>query len=81
MILNAPALAVLAGLERIGSYVVPGDDPDSPRADLKRPWTAITKHAKLKGFRLHDLRHTYASFGAGGGLGACPDSADMRLFH
>jgi hypothetical protein len=38
-------------------------------SDLKRPWTAIAKRAGLKGVRLHDLRHTYASFGAGSGLG------------
>jgi integrase len=69
VILNAPALAVLNALERIGSYVVPGDDPAKPRHDLKRPWDAITKRAALTGVRLHDLRHTYASFGAGGGLG------------
>lgn len=38
IILNAPALEVLNGLDRLGRYVVPGDDPDKPRADLKRPW-------------------------------------------
>ncbi len=69
VILNAPALAVLNALERIGPYVVPGDDPEQPRHDLKRPWDAVTKRAGLTGVRLHDLRHTYASFGAGGGLG------------
>ena len=69
VILNAPALAVLASLERLGSYVVPGDDPEKPRADLKRPWEAVARRAGLIGVRLHDLRHTYASFGAGGGLG------------
>lgn len=69
VILNAPAMTVLAGLERLGSYVVPGDDPDKPRADLKRPWEAVSKRAGLDGVRLHDLRHTYASFGAGSGLG------------
>ena len=69
VILNAPALAVLADLDRVGSYVVPGDDPTKPRADLKRPWAAVSKRAGLDGVRLHDLRHTYASFGAGGGLG------------
>jgi integrase len=69
VILNAPALAVLNRLERIGPYVVPGDDPEQPRHDLKRPWDAVTKRAGVTGVRLHDLRHTYASFGAGGGLG------------
>ena len=37
VILNAPAMAVLSGLERVGAYVVPGDDPEKPRADLERP--------------------------------------------
>jgi integrase len=69
VILNAPALAVLTGLDRLGSYIVPGDDPEKPRADLKRPWEAVARRAGLEGVRLHDLRHTYASFGAGGGLG------------
>ena len=69
VILNAPALAVLNTLVRVGSYVVPGDDPEQPRHDLKRPWDAVTERAGLVGVRLHDLRHTYASFGAGGGLG------------
>jgi hypothetical protein len=60
---------VLNALERLGPYVVPGDDPQQPRHDLKRPWDALTRRAGLSGVRLHDLRHTYASFGAGGGLG------------
>ena len=69
VILNAPALEVLAGLDRFGPYVVPGGDPEKPRADLKRPWATIAKRAGLERVRLHDLRHTYASFGAGSGLG------------
>jgi integrase len=69
VILNAPALAALNALQRVGPYAVPGDDPERPRHDLKRPWDAVTKRAGLTGVRLHDLRHTYASFGAGGGLG------------
>jgi integrase len=69
VILNAPALAVLSGLERIGPYVIPGDTPDRPRPDLKRPWDTVIRRAGLVGVRLHDLRHTYASLGAGGGLG------------
>lgn len=69
VILNAPALAVLTELKRLGPYVIPGDDPEAPRPDLKRPWSAVTRHAQLDGLRLHDLRHTYASIGAGGGLG------------
>jgi integrase len=69
IVLNAPALAVLARLPRVGSYVIPGDDSEMPRSDLKRPWTMVTRQAGLKGLRLHDLRHSFASFGAGGGMG------------
>ena len=69
VILNASALEVLSGLDRFGPYVVPGDNPEKPRADLKRPWATIAKRAGLERVRLHDLRHTYASFGACSGLG------------
>jgi integrase len=71
--LGAPALAVLAGLERIGKFVIAsssaGTEEEKPRRDLKRPWAAVTKAAGLPGLRLHDLRHTAASTGAGSGLG------------
>ena len=69
VVLNAPALSVLAALDRLGPYVVPGDKSEKPRSDLKRPWQAVAKRAGLERVRLHDLRHTYASFGAGSGLG------------
>jgi integrase len=69
VILNAPTIAVFSGLHKPGPYVIPGDDPEKPRADLKRPWEAVSRRAGLTSVRLHDLRHTYASFGAGGGLG------------
>lgn len=66
--LNAPALAVLQSLERMGPFVTPGANPDIPRADLKKPWTAVTEAASLSGLRIHDLRHSFASVGAGAGL-------------
>jgi integrase len=69
IILNAPTIAVFSGLDRVGPYVIPGADPETPRADLKRPWEAVSRRAGLTGVRVHDMRHTYASFGAGGGLG------------
>ena len=73
IILNAPAMAVLAGLPRIGGYVIAGQDAgthdEKPRADLNRPWRAIVRRAGLEGVRIHDLRHTHASIGAGAGLG------------
>jgi integrase len=69
IVLSAPALAILQGLPDRGAYVIPGDLPDAPRSDLKRLWSAVTARADLAGVRIHDLRHTFASYGAGGGLG------------
>jgi integrase len=67
--LNAPALAILTSLPRASDYVIAGNDPTKPRADIKHPWEIIRDRAGLEGTRIHDLRHTHASFGAGAGLG------------
>lgn len=67
--LNEPALAVIRSLERVGDCVIPGADPKVPRADLKKPWAAVTEAANLPDLRIHDLRHSFASVGAGAGLG------------
>jgi hypothetical protein len=69
--LSASALAVLSDLPRTegNPHVIPGEKDGAPRVDLKGPWTAVTQAAGLAGLRLHDLRHSFASIGAGGGLG------------
>jgi len=69
IVLNAPALAILNALPRSGEYVIAGTSVDSPRSDLKKPWKAVAARAGLTGVRIHDLRHTHASVGAGAGLG------------
>jgi integrase len=73
IVLNAPALGILRNLPRVGTHVIAGQsastDNDKPRSDLNRPWRAIVKRAGLTGLRIHDLRHTHASVGAGLGLG------------
>ena len=69
IVLNAPALAILGGLPRSGKFVITGSTSDKPRSDLKKPWRAVSSKAGLTGVRLHDLRHTHASVGAGAGLG------------
>ena len=67
--LNAPALEVLNGIERDGSpWVIAGRDPDKPLVNLRKPWHRIRKAADLDNVRLHDLRHSFASVGAAGGL-------------
>lgn len=69
VVLNAPALAVLSELPRTGEFVIATDDPAKPRYDLKKPWRLIQRVAGLDGVRLHDLRHTHASFGVAAGFG------------
>ena len=67
--LNAPALEVLNGIERDGSpWVIAGRDPDKPLVNLRKPWHRIRAKAGLEGVRLHDIRHSFASIGAAGGL-------------
>jgi integrase len=75
IVLNAAAEGVIRTLlatdrppER-QALVIPGDVDGQPRADLKRPWIAIKRHAGLEDLRIHDLRHTFASIGAGASLG------------
>jgi integrase len=69
--LSAAAQAVLAVLPRLEAnpYVIAGARDGAPRSDLKKPWAALTRAANLKGLRIHDLRHSFASFGAGASLG------------
>ncbi len=69
--LSSAAQAVLASVPRTvgNAHVIPGMQAGAPRADLKRPWKALTDAAGLSGLRIHDLRHSFASVGAGASLG------------
>jgi integrase len=69
--LSAAAQSVLAALPRIkgNPHIITGAKDGAPRADLKKPWRAVTKAAGLEGVRIHDLRHSFASIGAGASMG------------
>ena len=69
--LSAAAQSVLASLPRVtgNPHIIPGERESAPKADLKKPWAAVTKAASLDGVRLHDLRHSFASIGAGASMG------------
>jgi integrase len=69
--LSAAAIAVLASLPRIegNPYIIAGAKHGAPRADLKGPWARVRLAAGLDDLRIHDLRHSFASFGAGASLG------------
>lgn len=68
--LGPPAVALLASLPRLNGspYVFPGQVPGRPLREIKRVWTAARHAAGLDEVRLHDLRHSFASFAVGGGL-------------
>src|SRR5258708_32040629 len=60
IVLNAPAMAVLARLPPIGAYVIAGKDAgtddEKPRADLNPPPRAVVKRPGLARPRLHGSR-------------------------
>ncbi len=72
IVLSEAAQAEIDSLPRIGAYVIAsrsaGMPDEKPRADLKKPWAAIAGHAGIDDVHLHDLRHTFASVGAGDGM-------------
>jgi integrase len=69
IVMNAAAMDLLRDRERRGAFVIPGADVGRSRSSLKKPWRAIQRHAGIEGVRIHDLRHTFASIGAGASLG------------
>ena len=54
---------------RMPGIFIAGAIEGKPRADLKKPWAAVCRAAGFKGVQIHDLRHSFASFGTGASLG------------
>ncbi len=69
VVLNQIAMEILRCQNQRGLYVFPSEFSDAPRADLNKPWRAIRRRAGAEDLRLHDLRHSFASVGAGAGMG------------
>jgi integrase len=67
--LSAPAGELLAAQPRVAGspYVFPGRDPARPLREIQRLWYAARSEARLEDVRLHDLRHSVASFAGGRG--------------
>lgn len=49
-------------------WVFPGDAEGKPLIEIKRFWDDVRKQANLPDFRIHDLRHTFASLLVSGGM-------------
>jgi integrase len=69
--LGAAAAALLARLDRCAGnpYVCWGNSDGGHFIGLQHVWQRIRRRAQLPEVRLHDARHSYASFGAAAGLG------------
>jgi integrase len=71
VLLPAPAALILSQVPRRGVFVFPGRlstaERPRPRSNLDRAWEPIRRQAGLGDVRIHDLRHSYASFAVAGG--------------
>jgi integrase len=68
--LGGAALAVLRAIPRVegNPHVIVGGRPGASLVNLKDPWGVIREAAGIEDVRIHDLRHSFASVGAAGGL-------------
>jgi integrase len=64
--LSAPARQLLARIREqqqpASRFVFPSSGPRGYRTGLKRDWAQICKAAEITGLRIHDLRHSHASY-------------------
>jgi len=62
--LNSAAVEVLRSIEQVpgNPYIFPAQTTGRPSPHLFFPWDRIRKRAGLADLRLHDLRHSFASF-------------------
>jgi integrase len=65
--LATAALALLNGLVRTSAYVLPAAKGQGHYTGLQKDWERVRARAGLSGLRLHDLRHSFASFAVADG--------------
>jgi len=68
--LNGPAIALLQSVPRVqgSEHIFPSPFSGHPFASLFYPWDRIRRRAGLADVRLHDLRHSFASFSVNQGV-------------
>jgi integrase len=77
---SEPAQNILQRLPKIegNEFVIAGRKEGRHLVNLRKPWQRILDAANIRDARLHDLRHTYASYGAMNGLN---QPLLMKLLH
>ncbi len=65
--LAAAALDILSALPRPSPYVLPAAKGGGHVVGLQKAWDRLRERAGLPGLRLHDLRHSFASFAVADG--------------
>jgi integrase len=70
--LSSVVQALLAAAPRTSRYVVPNDASDGPLSPsiVSKAWEAVRAASGIGDFRVHDLRHGFATRGAGLGASA-----------
>lgn len=90
IILSDAALGILQSLPRTGPWLFPGHTPGKPLSDLYLFWNKLRRKLNLADVRIHDLRHTFASFLVNAGhslyeaqkmLGHCNPQTTTRYAH
>lgn len=66
--LGKPVLELLATLPRHGAGIFSGDDPKPLLAELRKLWPLVREGLGRPNFRLHDLRHSFASLAVNSGF-------------
>jgi integrase len=90
--LSRDAIALIESLKNISgdTYMFSVAGAKRPTTDLQRTWNIVRSSANLEDLRLHDLRHSYASFLIAGGrslfevqrlLGHADAKTTMRYAH
>ena len=65
--LPPPALAVLGALPRLNDYCFPGRYGRGHVVNVKDTWKRVLEAGGVEGWRIHDLRHAFASYAANSG--------------